>query len=312
MPKGMDKGAESAVRKLEDLSSLEDQATVSKLNDLVNAAKESSCLKALEEFGEDVSYLTDPSRMAYMGVIDIQKDHDVLEIGSSMGQHTRVIAKKCNHVSSLEVVLQQAQFQEVWLREEGIDNVDISAGGASGKLPYDDASFDLVICNYVLEWCAGRSEESAAEFHKSYLKEIARVLKPGGTLFVSTKNRYAIRYVLGSVDEHLGIPFGNALPRLLQKPFRKRTDLGHPVGFLHSWGKLDSILRNAGFSSTERVLQFPDARYPLYTGDFSSFDRGSLPADKVDKLGWKNKLSLSLPKALFASTTNSLVFKATK
>ena len=48
-----------------------------------------------------------------------------------------------------------------------------------GALPFSDASFDAVLCSSVLEY---------AENPASYLSEIARVTKPGGTLLISVPN----------------------------------------------------------------------------------------------------------------------------
>ena len=296
------------IRVLDDHSNAEDADKVDGLVALLKDAEKDGCLSALKKHGHDVKYLTDPSRYSYIDLSGINSDEEVLEIGSSMGQHTRHIAKKCKTLSTIEVVRQQAELQALWCAEEGLENVDITAGGASGKLPFDDNSFDLIFFNYVLEWCAGRQEGAPEEFHKKFIQEIARVLKPGGRLYLSTKNRFAIQYVLGSVDEHLGIRFGHILPRFVQSYFRKRAVLEFPAGYLHSWNGLETILRSSGFSDCERLLAFPTARYPMYSGTFSDFDRSSID---TSKLGKRDRWPLKLPSPLFRFTTNSLVFLAT-
>jgi SAM-dependent methyltransferase len=55
--------------------------------------------------------------------------------------------------------------------------------GRSHSLPFADASFELVVCNHVLEH---------VEDVDATLGEVARVLKPGGRLFVIVPNGYGL------------------------------------------------------------------------------------------------------------------------
>ena len=300
------------VQLLDDYSRAEDVPTIQKLEELITLAEDIGCVEALREKGHNTEYLLSKKRAAYIDLLGIKPTDHVLEIGSSMGQHTRLAARKCKRVSALEIVPLQALFSKIWCDEEGLDNVDVTSGDMSGRLPYEDSTFDVVICNYVLEWCAGRHQGSTKEFHREFLREIFRSLKSGGKLYLSTKNRFSIRYLLGSEDEHLGIRFGSALPRALQNMARRRADLGHPTGYLHSWNALEQLLRDVGFSQLERLLGFPDARYPDYLGPFSGFSRELLSEDIIQKVGKKNKLSMYLPSPIFQQTTNSLIFFAQK
>ena len=302
----------NGIRLLSDHSNTEDEATVLRLEKLLHDAKKVGCIEALKKNGHDVRYLTDAKRSSYLDIIKIRNSEDVLEIGSSMGQHTRLIAKQCRNLSAIEIVPKQAAFSRLWCDQDGLQNVEVSAGGMSGALPYEDSSFDVIICNYVLEWCAGRHTGPAEEFHRSFLANIFRTLRPGGRLFLSTKNRYAIRYLLGTEDEHLGIRFGSALPRIIQNFFRRRAELGHPTGYLHSWSALEGILKDVGFSSMDRILAFPDARYPDYLGTFSGFSHEALSKDALARSGRKSRISLRLPRRAFQNTTNSIVLVARK
>ncbi len=303
---------QDGVRILDDQSSHEEPEANEKLENIIKDAKIVGCVEALEKNNHHLTYLTDAKRMSYLDRVGIQATDDVLEIGSSLGQHTRVIAKRCKRVSAIEVVPLQAVFSRIWCDEEGLDNVDISAGGASGKLPYDDESFDVVFCNYVLEWCAGRTEMDPADFHRKYIGEINRVLKPNGRLFLSTKNRFSLKYILGSRDEHLGIRFGGLLPRTVQKRLRQKANLGRTTGYLHSWNGLEAILKDAGFADNQRILAFPDARFPDFLGPFDEFSEQLLTQEGKEKLARKDKLSLRLSSSAFEFTSNSLVFLSKK
>jgi len=70
------------------------------------------------------------------------------------------------------------------IRREGNRNVvGIAANGEF--LPFKDNIFDLVTCSEVLEHIAEP---------KKALKEMYRVLKPGGRLLISTPNRFAAEF----------------------------------------------------------------------------------------------------------------------
>ena len=303
---------EDGIRIHRDESVAESDATLQRFERLIADAKALGCLEALRRNDTSIAYLTDPARLRYIDHLGIDAPEDVLEIGCSMGQHTRVMAPRCRRIAALDVVPMQAKFARVWCDEDGLDNVSISAGGAKGTLPYDDASFDLVTLNYVLEWSAGRAEDDPTAFHRRYLAEIARVLRPGGRLFLSTKNRYSLKYVLGQQDEHLGIRFGSALPRWLQHRRAPQADPDKLFGHLHSRSALEALLREAGFGTVRQMLAFPDSRYPLYMGDFDGFDADKLPAEGQDRIRRIDRMFMKLPRRLQRELTNSLVFMATK
>lgn len=297
---------------LSDTSDTENQETVQQLQKLIHDAKDIGCIQSLAENNHNVSYLTETKRAKYLDLVNIAPSDHVLEIGGSMGQHTRLIAPLCRAVSSIEVVELQAKFARLWCDQDGLKNVDISAGGASGMLPYADDTFDVVLLNYVLEWCAGRADDNPHEFHRGFIKEIYRVLKPGGRFFISTKNRFALKYVTGSVDEHSGIRFGNALPKWLHKRVRGNRDLGHPAGHLHSWRGLERLLNDVGFNNPKKLFFFPDARFPIYAGTISSFSVNAISKPNRKRLSRKDRATLSLPKFLMVQFSNSIAFLAEK
>lgn len=296
----------------DDRSKAESDAQTSRLNVLLSDAREIGCENALRKHNHDVEYLTAEKRRSFLNLIKLGKSDDVLEIGSSMGQHSIHIAKQCRHLEAFEVVAGQAEFAKVWCEQSGAENVNITVGGVSGKLPYADSSFDVVIMNYVLEWCAGRSEIDADEFHRQYLTEICRVLKPGGRLFLTTKNRYGLRLLTGSVDEHLGIRFGSALPRWLSHTLSRSTEIEFPKGHLHSRKQLSAILSDAGFASAEAYLSFPDARWPDLIVPFD--DDGMRALKDLDKSQYskKDQLFLGLPNGLKSGVATSHTFVASK
>jgi ubiquinone/menaquinone biosynthesis C-methylase UbiE len=101
----------------------------------------------------------------------------VLEIGPGTGYYTLDLAQWVGHEGSIEIFdLQQEMLDHTIrrARERGLWNVNPTQGDAQ-ELPYDDDSFDAAILITVL----GEIPDQDAA-----LREIARVLRPGGRLVV--------------------------------------------------------------------------------------------------------------------------------
>ncbi len=101
----------------------------------------------------------------------------VLEIGPGTGYYTLDLARWVGHEGAIEVFdLQQEMLDHTIrrAREKGLWNVNPTQGDAQ-DLPYDDDSFDAAVLVTVL----GEIPDQDAA-----LREIARVLRPGGRLIV--------------------------------------------------------------------------------------------------------------------------------
>jgi SAM-dependent methyltransferase len=245
--------------------SQEPPETVERLARMIRLAREKGWRAAvIEVCGDDVQagYVTDTARAAYLDLIPFTPECDALEIGASMGQHTSLIAPRVKSLRALEVVPGQAEFAAERCRQEGFDNVQIACGGDDCKLPYDDASFDCVVLNLVFEWCGSRLPEGPAAGQERLLSHISRVLRPGGVFWIATKNRYALRLLLGGRDEHLhGCRFGSALPRTVQAALVAAMGKGRAPGLLHSYGALRRKLERHGFGQFRSFWGVPDMRY---------------------------------------------------
>jgi len=207
-----------------------------------------------------VEYLTNRERLSVLDILPLEKGQNILEIGPGYGQMTGAIAQRVASVDVIEADTAQARFCRVRLDQEGLDNVRVTAGGSEAGLPYADGAFDGVVMNLVFEWCAVRSKLPHEQVQLAYLAEIARVLKPGGFLYLSTKNRYALRLLVGGRDEHMAYRrFGSALPRAIGKALMGRE---RPHGYLYSFKALRSRIADAGFRIETPYWAVPDMRWP--------------------------------------------------
>jgi ubiquinone/menaquinone biosynthesis C-methylase UbiE len=106
-----------------------------------------------------------------------QAGERVLEIGPGTGYYTLDIAEWVGPQGTIEIFDLQQEFLDHTMRraaERGLENVVPTQGDATA-LPYEDGSMDAVVLNAVL----GEIPEPVAA-----LREIRRVLKPGGRLLV--------------------------------------------------------------------------------------------------------------------------------
>lgn len=138
-----------------------------------------------------------PALIAYGIVV---KDRDVLEFGSNVGGSSVVLADMGARLSGVDVDPALPPVAQANLaRHDLAGNMQSYSGG---RLPFDDATFDLAIANSVLEYVdRARLDAVLAELH--------RVLRPGGAMFVcGTASRLALR------ERHSNRWFVNWLPRI--------------------------------------------------------------------------------------------------
>lgn len=248
-----------------------DEENTGRLDRLNETAVRVGWREALDEMFEDeysLRYVTDPSRLKILDLLELTKDDVALDFGASLGTFTVEMARRARHVHAIDISPGQAEFTAERCRQEGAANVTSACGGDQCRLPYADGTFDAVFFNLVFEWCVWRSAAEDYEAgQRRVLSEILRVLKPGGRLLLSTKNRYALHYLKGGPDEHMGnMRFGNALPRFLtRRAWRDRLGRGRALaGLLHSHDGLSAILQEEGFKPPRSFWAAPEMRFPRH------------------------------------------------
>jgi SAM-dependent methyltransferase len=288
------------------------------LNELARSDGWEAALRAVyhDEPGM-LQYVMQPERASFIHLLPLTPQADVLEIGPGLGQFTPLFARRVRSVSALEVVSGQAAFVALRCAQQGLANVRVAAGGDDCRLPYPDASFDLVVLNLVFEWCASRCpEEREVDVQRRLLGEMFRVLRPGGSLYLATKNRFAIKYLIGKGDEHShGMRFGSALPRALWRSLLRRKGHARPGGMLHSHDGLKAMIEGMGFARVRSFWATPEMRYPK---DYVPTDAASIREARrrrgfVQGEGRSARLLMQcLPAPLVKHLTPGLAFLATK
>jgi SAM-dependent methyltransferase len=82
------------------------------------------------------------------------------------------------------------------------------------RLPFDDASFDVVLSNHVIEHVGPPSAQRA------HLAEMHRVLRGNGIAYLAVPNRWML------VEPHFRLPFLSWLPESLRSPYVRAAGKG--------------------------------------------------------------------------------------
>ena len=105
----------------------------------------------------------------------LQPGENVLDVGSGAGTDTLVAAQMVGptgSVTGIDMTPEMVAKARGSVAEMGLENVTIVEGSAE-QLPFDDASFDVVISNGVIDLIPDKD---------AVFSEITRVLRPGGRI----------------------------------------------------------------------------------------------------------------------------------
>ena len=155
-----------------------------------------------------------PGRLAWFDRQIDWQGRDVLDLGCAGGFMAEALAGRGAQVTGIDPAAGAIDAARAHARAGGLRiGYDVGVGEA---LPYDDASFDAVVCVDVLEHVADLTK---------VLAEVARVLRPGGLFLFDTINRNPLaRLATITIAEDLLrlLPRGTHDPAMFIKPAELR------------------------------------------------------------------------------------------
>lgn len=174
-----------------------------------------------EYFGDTRDYWWNPDFLALMGRrLSLDRVQDVLDVGSGVGHWGRLLAKVMPRSARVHGV----DRDPLWVEKaaaraaaEGLADRFSYQVAVAEKLPFADASFDLVTCQTVLI----HTPDPAA-----VIDEMVRVARPGGLVLVAEPNNIARALVFDSVSFHDPVDDVLARVRLQLICERGKTALG--------------------------------------------------------------------------------------
>lgn len=113
----------------------------------------------------------------------IGRDHDVLEFGAGTGLFTIPIARRCRHVTAVELSPSMADILRHKAAEEHLTAIECLIGDIETLDP--ERAYNVICSFSTLEYVA----DPAALFVK-----LAALLKPGGILYLTTARRSFFRF----------------------------------------------------------------------------------------------------------------------
>jgi len=125
--------------------------------------------------------ISQPFIVAHMTeMLEIERGHRILEIGTGSGYQAAVLGELCDHVYSMEIVEPLGQSAAKLLRELGYQGIHVRTGNGYKGWP-DEAPFDRIIVT-----CA------PDEIPEPLLQQLA----PGGRLVIPVGKPYRTQYMV--------------------------------------------------------------------------------------------------------------------
>ena len=113
----------------------------------------------------------------------------VLDAGCGNGDYARLALQDGARVWAFDLSEEMVAATGRRLSAAGLQAEELQVASVL-QIPYPDASFDVVLCFAVIDHVPDEQRPAA-------VGELVRVLKPGGTLYINTPNKYAYTWRAG-------------------------------------------------------------------------------------------------------------------
>jgi ubiquinone/menaquinone biosynthesis C-methylase UbiE len=187
------------------------------------------------------------------------KEQEMLDIGCGPGGFLKAIASHCGRITGIDITTSFVAECRAMIEGEGIRNATVMQGSATA-LPYINNSFDCVM---MVDTIHHLDDVTTG------LKEVFRVLKPGGTLIVFEPNK------------------GNPLLALMCLFDRNEWGL-LPLGSKRAYRRLFAKGYEELACEYNGLLIGPDSRFALSLAEF------------MTRPGWRSFLGWMSPKIFMA------------
>jgi ubiquinone/menaquinone biosynthesis C-methylase UbiE len=203
---------------------------------------------------------------------------DVLDVGCGQGIDLVRYARAGANVTGVDITPRHADLARANLAAHGLDGTVVL--GDAEALPFPDHSFDRVSSNGVLHHTPDIEQA---------LREIRRVLRPGGEARIIVYNRASLHYWLAQVG-YWGLwkrrLFAEgSMEAVLSHVEYSASGEGRPLVRVYSPRQTRQLLRDAGFTAvTTRVRQFKAQDTPI-TAHLEPFVRPLRDPRVLDRIG---------------------------
>ncbi|WP_022665065.1 class I SAM-dependent methyltransferase [Desulfospira joergensenii] len=160
-----------------------------------------------------------PATVSLLEKANVTENHRILDAGCGIGGSSRLMAGTFGcQVTGIDLSPSFIEAAEILTRHIGLDRLASFRTGSILDLPFENDSFDGVLCQHVI---LNIKDKAGA------IQEFSRVLKPGGKLILHEVTR------------------GQGPSPALPVPWAATPD----TSFLEPWETCEALMKGAGFST---------------------------------------------------------------
>lgn len=207
------------------------------------------------EYAEKQIISEAPGDFQYL--LPINKESIILVIGVGWGNITCSLARNAKYIFAMDVNADLLHLLELRINKEGLKNIKL-VQGASSSLPAKEKYFDAIILLGTLEQLVyERTLNSPDQMRSEFLANIFSALKPNGTFYLATENRFNFNNFLGKKETHSNLRFVTVLPCLAARYYSKmRRRMNYRCANFSNI-KLRNILKDTGFVKEDFYYPIP-------------------------------------------------------
>lgn len=228
-----------------------------RLNGFFNAIQE-------EKFKTFNKYAIHDKRADFHFLLPLQKDASILDVGSGYGNVTIPMATWYGSVTAVDATRELLEFSKLRADESGVKNITYVHTDPFGtkELPFENNSFDGIVVNGVLEWVGNvESHLNPRDLQQSFLKDLRRIVKKDGFLYVGIENRWYPLYFYNIPDPHSKVMYTGVVWRWLANIIMRKK--GSKIGYrnyIYGLRGYKKLLKESGWYLKKVYVPWPSYR----------------------------------------------------
>lgn len=203
------------------------------------------------------------NRISWKYLLPIESSWEAVDIGAGVGGIACQLGKECG-MTAVDCIPANVEFMKIRAEQEGLSLFNAITADAL-SLPLDSGKYDLVSMVGTLEWIPSEHiGEDPYEVQLNALREIYRILKPNGYLYLAIENRDYLGYYLDIPEPHTQMKYVSLLDREVANQFSLDTRKQPYLEYTYAPDELPPLLKEAGFASVDSYWLHPDYAFTNY------------------------------------------------
>ena len=224
-----------------------------------------------------VDYVHHAARADWFVLLPLDRARTVaVDVGAGWGANSLALAPHVARVYAVEKIAERIAFLGLRARQDRVSGV-VPVRADLHALPFAPESIDIVVVNGVLEWAGlvdpepvGGRQRDPQLLQEEFLRALARLLRPGGWIYVGIENRFGRMFWRG-VPDHQGMRYTSLMPRPLARACMALAAATSPRTYqaerdyrtyTYSYGGYRRLLERCGFRDVRRFAAIPGYNVP--------------------------------------------------